>query len=65
MVATLTVSGSQVICAALQTKLDISGDKQVLLERFLPSHRRIQLLMVHNNVSLFFINIKLNVIKDQ
>ena len=35
MVATLTVSGSQAICAALQTKLEISGDKQYLLKRYL------------------------------
>jgi len=34
MVATLAVSGSQAICAALQTQSDISGDKRDLLKRF-------------------------------
>ena len=34
MVATLTVWGSQAICASLQTKLNISGIKQHLLKCF-------------------------------
>jgi hypothetical protein len=34
MIATLTVSGSQAICAALQTKLDISGINEHLLKHF-------------------------------
>ena len=34
MVATLTVSVSQGICASLQTKLNISGIKQHLQKRF-------------------------------
>jgi hypothetical protein len=34
MIAMLTVSGSQAICAELQTELDISGIKQYLLKHF-------------------------------
>ena len=34
MIAMLTVSGSQAICAAMQTELDTSGIKQYLLKHF-------------------------------
>jgi hypothetical protein len=34
MIAMLTVSGSQAICAGMQAELDTSGIKQNLLKRF-------------------------------
>ena len=66
MIAMLTVSGSQAICAALQTKLDISGIKQHLLKHFLtPGSQGIQLVIVHYDERYFFIDIESYVIKNQ
>ena len=66
MIAMLTVSGSQAICAALQTKLDISRIKQHLLKHFLtPDSQGIQLVIVHYDERYFFINIESYVIRNQ
>ena len=62
MVATLTVSGSQVICTALQTILDISRDKQHFLERFFTQLQGYDIGKVHYAEHPIFIKVKLKVI---